>query len=315
MKNVRHVNEIFLITVCIAVGASFAFGSIPFVLNNPFVNLLLSQVIFVIPVIVYLMIGTDNIKGLLRINKISTVNVILLIVFAFFISPLLSFLNAVSLLFTTNQITEAISDIVYSYPLVISLLLVAVVPAILEETVYRGVFFNEFRKINPRKGVILSGLLFGLMHMNFNQFIYAFVMGMIFALLVEVTDSILSSMIVHFTINGSSVILTYLLPKIQSLMGGVAKGNELVSQTFDAAQISNKVLLPVIAFYGILAVFSTIVAFFILKGIANIAKRPNALKELIANKSETKMELFDSLPLMFGIIICFAIMIYKQCFI
>jgi len=191
---------------------------------------------------------------------------------------------------------------------------VAVIPAILEETVYRGVFFNEFRKMNPRKGVVLSGLLFGLMHMNFNQFIYAFVMGMIFALLVEVTDSIISSMIVHFTINGSSVILMYLLPKIQNLTNGVAKDNELVSQTFNATQISNKALLPVVAFYGVLAVFSTIVAFFILKGIASIAKRPNALKDLITKKTKSKMELLDSLPLMFGIMICFAIMIYKQYF-
>ncbi len=314
MKNVRHVNEIFLITVGIAVVAMFVFGSIPIVQDKPFINLLLSQVIFVIPVIVYLVIGTDNVKDLLRINKVSIPNVILLIVFAFFISPLLSFLNAFSLLFTTNQITDTISKTVYSYPLAISLLLVAVIPAILEETVYRGVFFNEFRKINPRKGVVLSGLLFGLMHMNFNQFIYAFVMGMIFALLVEVTDSIISSMIVHFTINGSSVILMYLLPKIQNLTNGVAKENELVSQTFNATQISNKVLLPVIAFYGVLAVFSTIVAFFILKGIASIAKRPNALKDLITKKSKSKMELLDSLPLMFGIMICFAIMIYKQYF-
>ncbi|MFA9465988.1 MAG: lysostaphin resistance A-like protein [Velocimicrobium sp.] len=306
MKNVRHVNETFLITVLIAVVASFVFGRIPLIRRLPIVNLLLSQLIFVIPIMIYLIRGRQNVKKLLRFHKICLPNVALLIVFAFFISPLLSFLNVVSLLFTTNEVSDTISNIVGSYPLIISVMTVAMLPAVLEEIVYRGVFFHEYRNLNPRKGVILSAFLFGLMHMNFNQFFYAFVMGMIFAIIVEATDSILSSMIVHFTINASSVLLAYFIPKMQNIMG---------NQTFDAVQLNHKVLLPIIAFYGVVAVFSTIVAFIILKVIAANAKRPNALKNLFVEQTNIKIEWLDLLPLFFGIVICLGIMVYQQCLV
>ena len=315
MKNIRRANVTFLVTVVIAIIASFCFGFIPMIRQNPLLNILLSQAIYVIPVICYLMSGTEDVKELLRIKKVSIPNVFLLIVFAFFISPLLSFLNAVSLLFTTNKITDTVSGIVYTYPLFISLFVVAIIPAILEETVYRGVFFNEYRKVNARKGVILSGLLFGLMHMNFNQFIYAFIMGMIFALIVEVTDSIVSSMIIHFTINGSSVLITYLIPKLQKLLSQFVKEDIVMSEALDTTQLTSNALMPSIVFLGILAIFTTTVSFFILKGIAQIAKRPNALKCLFTEKVDYKMEKIDALPLIFGIMICLGIMIYQQCFI
>lgn len=314
MKTIRRVNFTFLLTVVIALVASYLFRYVTVVREYPIVNILVSQAIYVIPVLVYLITSKESTRELLRIKRVKLLNVFLLIAFAFFIAPLLSFLNAISLLFTTNQISNIVSNIVVSYPLPIALFVVAGIPAILEETVYRGVFFNEYRKVNPRKGVVLSGLLFGLMHMNFNQFIYAFAMGMIFALVVEVTDSIVSSMIIHFTINGSTVMLTYILPKLQNMVAGSVSDDTIMNGTLDAtAALSTNVLLPAIIFWGIVAIFTTTVAFVILNGISKVANRPDALRNLFTQKFEYKMDKIESLPLIFGIIICLGIMIYQQC--
>lgn len=311
MKNIRRVNETFLITVIIALVASFTFGYIPAIRNYPLLNILLSQAIYVIPMIVYLVYSKTNIRELLRIKKVSIPNVVLLVVFSYFIMPLLAFLNSLSLMFTESEISDTITGIVSSCPLIVSILAVAVIPAILEESVYRGVFFNEYRKVDPLKGLILSGLLFGLMHMNFNQFIYAFVMGMIFALVVEITDSIVGSMIVHFTINGSSVVLNFLLPKLQSLAGEIGDGSQVGVQSLDSLELSKEVLLPVVGFYGVLAIFGTVIAFFILKGIAQIAKRPEVFQSIV-RRTGRKFDKFDFLPMVLGVFICIGIMIYQQ---
>ena len=56
------------------------------------------------------------------------------------------------------------------------------------------------------KAAFFTALMFGLLHMNINQMSYAIVMGILFFSLNEVTGSILSSMLVHFIINGISVV-------------------------------------------------------------------------------------------------------------
>ena len=46
--------------------------------------------------------------------------------------------------------------------------------------------------------------------MNFNQMPYAFFLGIIMALVMEACDSVIAPMIVHFTLNGSSTLLSCL---------------------------------------------------------------------------------------------------------
>ena len=82
-------------------------------------------------------------------------------------------------------------------------------------------------KANPIKGILLSALFFGIAHMNFQQFCYAFFLGIVFGFLIEASDSILSSMTAHMVFNGSSLLLTYLLSKtdIFNTAANTASGN------------------------------------------------------------------------------------------
>ena len=63
----------------------------------------------------------------------------------------------------------------------------------------------------------MSGLVFGLFHLNINQFCYAFVIGVVFAFLVEATGSIWSSVLAHFAINTYSIKIIQLLLRKLSL--------------------------------------------------------------------------------------------------
>lgn len=61
--------------------------------------------------------------------------------------------------------------------------------------------------------------MFGCMHMNLNQFIYAFALGVYLAFLVEATGSVFSSMLAHFTLNATSTVMSYFLPLIYEQIG------------------------------------------------------------------------------------------------
>jgi hypothetical protein len=86
----------------------------------------------------------------------------------------------------------------------------AVLPAIFEELSFRGAFFQEYRDAyGAWAGALISGFLFGIYHMNMRQFVYAFLCGVFFALLIEATDSIAASMLLHFLMNTISCLAIY----------------------------------------------------------------------------------------------------------
>lgn len=292
MERIKRVNEVFLITVALSVVASFVLGAIPALQDNELASLLFSQLVYAVPVLIYLLKTRENPKTALRFQGLKPVTVILLVVFAYLITPVLNVLNAVSMLFSTNMINNSLMGIITEYPLWVGIASVALVPAILEESVYRGVFFNEYRKKNPKLGILISGLLFGLMHMNINQFSYAFVMGIIFAILVEATDSLFASMVVHFVINATSVLASAFVGEAVMVQ---TKG-ELISYLYT--------MLPI-------AVVFTGLAIAILFLIAKLEKKREVLKTLFSAENK-KRETIITLPLVLGIVICVFLMVYME---
>ena len=63
----------------------------------------------------------------------------------------------------------------------------------------------------------MSSLYFGMMHGNLNQFFYATVLGIFMAFLVKITNSIYSSILLHFIFNFKSVIALYFIDKFGNM--------------------------------------------------------------------------------------------------
>lgn len=94
--------------------------------------------------------------------------------------------------------------------LLISILLTAVLPAICEEFLHRGVLLHGcLKQFGVRKAILWSSLLFGLMHMNAGQFFYATILGWFMAVTVLATGSLWGSVIVHFMNNALATYLSY----------------------------------------------------------------------------------------------------------
>jgi membrane protease YdiL (CAAX protease family) len=82
----------------------------------------------------------------------------------------------------------------------------AVLPALLEELFYRLVIISVLSVYSRRGAAIYSAVLFAFSHCNLFQIPYAFIAGLIFAVLDIAFDSILASVIVHLINNVLSIV-------------------------------------------------------------------------------------------------------------
>lgn len=89
---------------------------------------------------------------------------------------------------------------------VIYFICIAIIPALTEEFMFRGVILNSFRKFGDGFAILMSSLLFGFMHGNFVQIPFAFIVGLACGFIVVKTNSIIPAMVLHLLNNGISVI-------------------------------------------------------------------------------------------------------------
>ena len=83
-------------------------------------------------------------------------------------------------------------------------------PAIIEEFTMRGVAMQPLRKYGDKFAIVMTALVFGLMHRNAVQGIFAFIAGLVFGFITISTNSIWPAVIVHALNNSFSVLLNVL---------------------------------------------------------------------------------------------------------
>lgn len=308
MKKLKQANIIFMMSALMPYIALVVIDLLGIRISSEVGQIWFSQIIFVLPTLVYLVVNRASLAQEIRLQKIRVSTVILLILFAYLITPLTALINAISLIFSTNEISDVIYEMSKTTPMYLAIVSVGLLPAILEETVYRGVLYNEYRKVNPRIAIVLSALLFGLLHQNLNQFSYAFVLGLIFALVIEATNSIVSTMILHFTLNTSSVVMTYLVPKFLKISEQLV-GNEVVnSEELMATMLATPDRITMIqTVYSLIvpSIASTILAFYVFRTIARNEHRYEHVKRLfLIRNCKYGVRDFISIPLLLGMGIC-----------
>lgn len=85
-------------------------------------------------------------------------------------------------------------------------LAVVVFAPIFEELLFRGTLYRNTEVMGQPFSIIVTGIAFGLWHMNYTQVIFAAVIGMISSYIYAKTRSIIPSMILHFIINFTSTL-------------------------------------------------------------------------------------------------------------
>lgn len=96
--------------------------------------------------------------------------------------------------------------------LVINLIATAILPGICEELVFRGYILQALRRYGDGFAVVVSALLFGLLHGNVLQIPFALIVGLICGYVVVQTGNLWVAVVLHTLNNAMSVILTAVDP-------------------------------------------------------------------------------------------------------
>lgn len=225
--------------------------------------------------------------------KISTLLMIALC--TFLIMPLVTVLNVLTMFFTDNAVAALEGDIV-STPFPAMLFMIGIFGPFCEEFVFRGVIYRSYRRSgewlnnmryktlrnNGISAILLSSLLFGLMHMNFNQAVYAFAIGIFLVLLVEAAGSLWASVFCHMFFNSCQVVLMYASEGILNSIYGQA-ANET------ATRMSTQDLLAALSVYLVIAAVTTPIAGCVIAWIAKNEGRQDVFRALFRRSVRASM--------------------------
>ena len=116
----------------------------------------------------------------------------------------------------SEEHTRIMNDALDMTPLWLSIIGVAIFAPIIEEIAYRGIVQGFLEKMirNPFIVILIQALLFGVVHMNLQQFIYAAGVGLILGLIRYWTKSIWPCILAHISFNLSGLIIYRVNPDL-----------------------------------------------------------------------------------------------------
>lgn len=104
---------------------------------------------------------------------------------------------------------EATMDALYSAPLLLQIISLAVLVPVSEELVFRGLLFKRLRERGTyMQAALYSAVVFGVMHGNLVQMLYGFILGMMLSYLCEKYGSVKAPIAAHIVMNLLSVLAT-----------------------------------------------------------------------------------------------------------
>ena len=235
--SVRSANLLFLITsLCLTI--------IPAVLDSliPGDSPVLTYIIMFLTAFLLCRKEKVSFPRAFRFRKVQPRTLLLAAVITIALQPFASLIaNLTNLVFP--DLLEMAEDSLYGGSFLMNMVTVALIPGVCEEFLLRGNVFNAYRSTGRiRAAVLLSALLFGLLHQNATQLFYAFAIGLVLALLFDFingfhdsANAIATSVSTRALPPNTAVMMAALLEFAGAMIStGVAKtiGGDIVSSTF-----------------------------------------------------------------------------------
>lgn len=136
----------------------------------------------------------------------------MLLGFGFLNSEISSFIKSIGL--NANESEIDINNlgefIAYSFS-------IALLPAVSEEFLFRGIMIDNLKGASPFKAVFFVAICFALYHANVSQLFYQLIYGVVFSALALASGSVIPSMIAHFLNNFIILLSLYLKWDIEKL--------------------------------------------------------------------------------------------------
>ena len=180
-----------------------------------------------------------------------------------------------------SEIGTELANMLFSSNMVIRIITVGIMPAIFEELLFRKFLIDRTIRHGEFISCAMSGIMFGLWHGTFQQFFFAFFIGVLFAFVYIRTGNIIYTMIMHASMNLVTATVT-----LQLLVGLIEKmGIDLNDGTFDPNINYDELLTNVLPILFLMMIWIILLAGFQITGfIFAIIKRKNF--KLVAMEGE-----------------------------
>lgn len=154
------------------------------------------------------------------LRPIGLLNIPVLILFAlainFILELVLSLLQELSFFKALFESYGQVAEAITGGEFFISLISIGIIAPIFEELLFRGLIFGELRKVSKIPlALVIQALIFGVYHMNVIQSSYAFLLGLLLGFVYYRSSSIIAPVIMHITINSSSLIMSEFMTDAQ----------------------------------------------------------------------------------------------------
>lgn len=110
-----------------------------------------------------------------------------------------------------NDIANPIQNLINSTDLWLNLILISLIGPIFEEIIFRKILIDRTIKYGPLASILVSAIIFGLIHGNLNQFCYTVLVGGFFAYIYIKTGQIKYSIGLHIILNMLGSVLSMIV--------------------------------------------------------------------------------------------------------
>lgn len=191
----------------------------------------------------------------------------------------------------------------------LNVLTTAILPAICEETAHRGLLLKGSYSLGIKNALIFSSVMFGLMHLNINQFFYATILGFIIGVVAVTGKNIIPAIIIHFLNNFLNVYFSF-------AMANNLFGAKIYNKYITLMSTGDNFIIFFVKNFLLLAVLTFTIVFLIslllretrikkvnkmLTDIANINKQYNPNNPYLQNDNLRNLQFLNSLMQQYNI--------------
>ncbi len=232
-----------------------------------YLKLFILEVILIgAPPLVYMLFSKMDIGRVIRFNRIRPAEVLLVIGMAFFGYWVTIIINLGWYWVASHWGTPMGQDlpaIENKAQFFAAILAMGVTPAILEEFLFRGLILRGYEKFGSKMSIIMTGILFGALHLQLMTIPSIILLGIIISYVVYRTDSIFAGMIYHFIHNTLTVAILFFQNIVMKNSGAIEGFPQDINQLPENELMVAMVVWGIIGFFALIAFIACFVAFHI----------------------------------------------------
>lgn len=209
----RKLNFIDGIIIFILTGVTLLTIGSYFQSNFGKLGLFLSQITLLIPSLIYIKIFNLDFKETFRFNKADFkeyIRAFLLWLIGFVLVGIVGSILMEKFPQWVEPLQQIEDAVIFDDNIILNIFIVALMPSICEELVFRGIIMTSFKRYKIFS-VLISALFFGLLHIYPIKIIPTAIIGFVIGYSVYKSNSIYTGMFIHFINNSFSIIMSSLI--------------------------------------------------------------------------------------------------------